>query len=364
MSETTDNVEEATFEELRERFEATIERAVQRNVKGLELANIPAPPVGLTPKEVLYERGTLRLYHYLPRVDEVYRVPVLIVMATTNKGFLFDLTPGQSMVEYMLDRGFDVYMIDWAAPSPEERGLSLADYTQDFIPTCVERVQVESGETDVSIVGYCQGGVLSLIYAATHLDGPLKNLVLFTTPIDFHKMELARVWSDERFMDVDQVVDTLGIIPAEMMTSFFEMLRPAQKVAGQIRLWDQIWDDDFVKSFRVLERWGNEMLPLAGEYYRDTTKELSWRNGLFTGELVVDGKQVDVGKITVPMLHAVAQHDHIVPYEASKPVLELVGSTDTEEILLKGGHVSLVAGPRAIGRLWPRLNEWLSVRSV
>lgn len=368
MSQTTDSApaeaavpDDAT---LSRQIQKMVERAVRRNIKGLELANAPAAPVGLTPKEVLYERGTLRLYHYLPRADELYRVPVLVVMATTNKAYLFDLAPGQSMVEYLLDRGLDVYVIDWEPPTPEERGLTLADYTQDFIPSCVRIVQEDCGEPDVSIIGYCQGGVLSVIYAATHTDGPLKNLVLFTTPVNFHGMRLARAWSDERYLDIDRLVDTLDIIPAEMITAFFDMLRPAQRAAGQIRFLEQLWDDDFVKSYRVLDRWGSEMLPLAGEYYRETTRELMWGNKLYTGELVVAGKPVKLQNITVPVMHAVAEHDHIVPYEASKPLLEMVGSTDKEEILLKGGHVSLVAGPRAIGRMWPRLHQWLAERSV
>lgn len=347
-----------------EQLGITMDRAIKRSARTMELASAGAPAVGPTPKDVLYERGTLRLYHYRPSTDEVYRIPLLLVMATTNRGYLFDLMPGQSMVEFLVDQGFDVYMIDWEAPTPEERSLTLADYSQDFLPTCVQLVQENSGESDISMIGYCQGGVLSLIYAATHLDGPLKNLALFTTPVDQHKMELARIWSDPRFLDVDQVVDTLGNVPAEMISSFFDMLRPAQRTAGQLRYYDNLWDDDFVASYRVLDRWANEMLPLAGAYYRDTTKELMWDNKLFKGELVVGGKTADLKNIEVPILHAVAQHDHIVPYEASKPLMDLVGSTDKKEILLKGGHVSLVAGPRAKTRLWPQIHDWLAERSV
>jgi len=129
-------------------------------------------------------------------------------------------------------------------------------------------------------------------------------------------------------------------------------------------VWEQMWNDEFVKSFRAFERWGNETLPLAGEYLRQTTKELSWGNKLLTGELVVGGRQARLSNITVPVLSAVAEHDHLVPYESSKPLLELVGSTDTQEILLKGGHVSLIAGPNAVRRMWPRLNAWLSERST
>ncbi|MDH3644960.1 MAG: alpha/beta fold hydrolase, partial [Gammaproteobacteria bacterium] len=292
---------------LRQRAQAMVERAIQRNIKGLEFITGPKAPVGLTPKDVIYERGTLRLYHYHPLTDEVYRVPVLLVMATTNKAFVFDLAPGQSMVEFLLKRGFDVFVIDWEPPTPEERGLTLETYTDDFIPACVRRVEEETGEPDLSIIGYCMGGVLSVIYAATHSDGPLKNLACLTTPIDWHKMGLNNVWQDQRYFDVDRLVDTLGIIPADFVTQGFEMQRPAQKVAGQLRVWDQMWNDEFVKSYRVFDRWGNETLPLAGEYLRQTTKELSWGNKLKTGELVVAGKAAELSNITVPMLSVVAE---------------------------------------------------------
>ncbi len=349
---------------LRDRVQAMVQRAIQRNVKGLEYITAPSPPVGLTPKDVVYERGTLRLYHYHPLAEEVYRVPVLLVMATTNKAFVFDLAPGQSMVEFLLKQGFDVFVIDWLPPTPEERSLTLDDYTQDFIPTCVRKVAEISGEPDLSIIGYCMGGVLSVIYAATHAQGPLKNLVCLTTPIDWHQMGLTQVWQDRRYFDVDRLVDTLGVIPADFVTQGFEMQRPAQKVAGQLRVWEQMWNDEFVKSYRVFERWGNETLPLAGEYFRQTTKELSWDNKLFTGELVVGGRPAKLSNITVPALSVVAEHDHLVPYDCSKPLLELIGSTDKAEILLKGGHVSLIAGPNAVRRMWPRLDAWLAERSV
>jgi polyhydroxyalkanoate synthase len=347
-----------------DRARQMVDRAIQRNIKGLNFLAGPPARVGLTPKEVLYERGTLRLYHYLPQADEVYRVPLLLVMATTNKAYVFDLAPGQSMVEYLLKQGFDVYVIDWEPPVPEERSLTLADYTQDFIPTCVSKVLADCGEDEISIVGYCQGGVLSLIYAASHTEGPLKNLACLTTPVDFSEMGLTRLWADEKHFDVDRLVDTLGIVPQDFVRAGFEMLRPAQKTAGQIRVWEQMWNDEFVKSYRAFDRWGNETLPLAGEYFRDTTRELMWGNKLYSGELVVGGRTARLSDIKVPLLTALAEHDHIVSYKASKPLLDLVGSEDKEEILLKGGHVSLIAGPNAARRMWPRLAEWLGERSV
>jgi polyhydroxyalkanoate synthase len=356
--------EAATNEATGARVRAMVARAVQRGVKSFEYATAGPARVGLTPKSTVLSRGTLQLYHYRAQSDEVYRVPVLLVMATTNKAFVFDLLPGQSFVEFLLTHGFDVYVIDWNPPAPEERGLTLEDYTQDFIPTCVRKIRQETGEREVSIIGYCMGGVLSLIYAATHADGPLKNLVCMTTPVDFSKMGLTNVWNDPRYFDVDQVVDTLGVIPADFVRQMFEMQRPAQRLAGQLRLSEQIWNDEFVRSYRAFERWGDETLPLAGEYMRQTTKELSWGNKLMTGDLLVGGREAKLSNIGVPVLSIVAEHDHLAPRDATKPLLDLLSSTDKEEILLKGGHVSLIAGPNAIRRMWPRLERWLAVRST
>ncbi len=347
-----------------ERVQTEIERAIQRSIKGLDYFASPAPAVGPTPKDVVLERGTLHLYHYAPVADEIYRVPILIVMATSNRGYILDLAPGQSFVEYLIGRGYDVYLIDWSPPTAADRELRFEDYTLRFIPECVQRVREDSGVDDVTIIGYCMGGVLSVIYAALHPHERLTNLVCFTTPVDFSRMELFAKWSDRRYFDVDKLVDTTGNVPSELIFTSFEMLRPATRLAGQAQLWENMWDEKFVRSYRAFERWSTDTLPLAGEYFRETIKELIWENRLHKNELVIGGKHADLSAITAPMLHAMAEHDHIVPYEAAKPLIAHVGSRDKEEIVLKGGHVSLVAGPNAVKRLWPRLDAWLSVRST
>lgn len=347
-----------------EQSRVEFERAMQRNIKGLGYFSSPAPALGASPKETLISRGTLRLYHYRPMSDEVYRVPILLVMATTNRGYIFDMVPGQSLVEFLLKAGFDIFMIDWEAPRPEERNLGLDDYVLDFIPTCVSRVMQETGEPDITVVGYCFGGVLSLLWASLNPDPPLKNLVTFTTPVNFKGMEMFQAWSDKRFFDVDRLVDTFGNCPAEMLYSAFDMLRPGGRIAGNIRLWDNMWNDEYVKSFRMFDRWSSDMLPLAGRYFKETTEQLMWDNAIYEGRMEVAGRKVDLADIKVPFLHVVAEHDHIVPYEASKPLVQMIGSTDKQEVILKGGHVSLVAGGNAIKRLWPQLDGWLQERSL
>jgi len=285
-------------------------------------------------------------------------------MATSNRGYILDLAPGQSFVEFMLRSGYDVYLVDWSPPSPDEKRLRFEDYTLDFIPECVKRVRKDSGVKDLTILGYCMGGVLSLLYTALHPKAQPKNLVCFTTPVNFASMELFAKWSDRRYFDVDRLVDTLGNVPAELIFTGFEMLRPASRIAGQLQLWENLGNEDQVKSYRMFEKWSTDTLPIAGEYFRQTVKELIWENSLYKGELTIGGRSANLRNVTAPVFHVVAEHDHIVPYAAAHPLIEQVGSTEREEVMLKGGHISLVAGANAQKRLWPRLDAWLGPRSV
>ncbi len=349
---------------LTERLRLEVERAVQRGLKGIELLGAPPPTVGRTPKTVLHRRGTLELVRYHATTSEVYRVPLLIVMAPTNKAYILDLAPGQSLVEFLLARGYDVYLIDWHPPTDDERELKLENYVLDFIPDCIRRVQQDSGETEVTLVGYCAGGMLSVIYQSLHPQGPIKNLVCFTTPVDFSKMELFRSLADAQHFDVDRFVDSVGVVPADFVVAGFDALRPASRIAGQLRLWDNLWNDQFVKGYRMMERWGNETLPLPGGYFRQTAKELLQKNALHEGTLRIGGQLVDLSRITVPLLHIAAQYDHIVPTACSAPLIESVGSRDKQEVVLPGGHVSIAAGPNAVKRMWPALDSWLQERST
>src|SRR3990170_8806335 len=106
-----------------------VRRNLTRAQRGLDiLLAREEPPVGATPKDVIYSRGTLRLYHYRPVTDEVYRVPVVFIMSLVSKPWILDLTPGQSFIQYMVMQGFDVFMVDWGVPRPEDKKLRFEDY--------------------------------------------------------------------------------------------------------------------------------------------------------------------------------------------------------------------------------------------
>ena len=285
-------------------------------------------------------------------------------MATTNRGYILDLAPGQSFIEFLLGRGYDVFMLEWEAPRPDEKHLGLAEYVFDFVAPAAEDVKRAADQPDFSVIGYCAGGMLSCLYGAAQPDAGMKNLVVFTTPVDFRAMGLFHAWSDRRFFDPDALVAQLGNIPPELIYASFDALRPSSRAAGQLRLWDNMWNDEFVKSYRMFDRWSVDALALPGGYFRDVVKSLFWDNKLADNTLALRGERIDLARITVPFLHVIAEHDHIVPRAASAPLLGLIGSAEKSELVLKGGHVSIAAGANAVRRMWPAVDQFLAGRSI
>jgi len=342
----------------------TIAKAIQRKVPGLDLMAEVAREIGATPKDVIFARGTLKLYHYRAQTDDLYRIPLLLVMSLVSKPYILDLAPGQSFIEHLVQQGFDVYLIDWGIPRDEHKHLRFDDYVTDFIPQCVEKVQADSGETDINIIGYCLGGVLATCYAALHTDGPLKNLAVFATPINSDGMELHKKLMESEGFDVDLLVDKLGNVPPEIVSASMQILRPLQKAAGQMTLLNNLEDEAFVKAHLRMTQWGADQIPFPGETFRQMANDFILGNKIVKGEFELAGKKVKLKRIKVPFLHVVAEHDHIVPYASSKDLVNQVGSKDKREWLIKGGHVSLVAGRNAVTRMWPQLDSWLAERSV
>lgn len=315
-----------------------------------------------TPKELIYARDTMRLYHYLPQTDDVYRVPLLLIMSLVSKPYVFDLTSGQSLIEHLVRAGFDVYLADWGTPRSEHKDVSIEDYVAEWIPDFIAQVQRHSGERDLSLLGYCLGGMLTTLYAALEPEGPLKNLVLLTTPINGEGMELMRQLA--RGLDADKIVEMFGNVPQSVIQAGFQVQRPLQKAAGSFTLMNNAADRDFIKSTLRLVRWGEEALPVTGATFLQLHRDIFIKNKIIRGEFELRGRKVNLGDIRIPVVHILAQHDHVVPYAASGDVVRLVGSTDKQEWVIKGGHVSVVAGLGAVTRTWPQLVDWLAPRSV
>jgi polyhydroxyalkanoate synthase len=324
--------------------------------------------VGVTPRETIFSQGTLKLHHFVPQADAVYRVPVLIVTSLVNQPYILDLVPGQSMVEHLLKQGFDIYMIEWGRPRREHTALTLEDHVLDRLPRCVERVLQRSGEEQLSMIGYCVGGLLSVLYAALHapdskVSGPIKNLVCMAAPVNSDGLESLKAWMGEGF-DEEALLEHYGNVPADWVQNTLRALRPFGKVAGAMNLLNQIDNEEVVRSNLRMGKWETDNIPFPGGVFRQMVRDFLRGNKLVQGEWVLGGRRVDLSRIKVPFLHLLAADDHITPYAAARDLVRMVAGEDKQEIVVKGGHVGLVAGRGAQTRMWPALEGWLAPRSV
>ena len=193
-------------------------------------------PIAQTPKELVWTLNKAKLYRYTPVVPQQERhpVPLLLIFALMNRPYILDLRPGHSFVEFMLTRGFDVYLLDWGAPGLEDKHLKFDDYTMEYMPRAIRKVKALSGSEEFSMLGWCIGAILTTIYASMRPDDGLRNLILLTAPLDFSKKQeltFAR-WTDEKYFDVEKVLATFGNMPGEMIDYGAKSLKPVRTTSA------------------------------------------------------------------------------------------------------------------------------------
>jgi polyhydroxyalkanoate synthase subunit PhaC len=141
-------------------------------------------------------------------------------------------------------------------------------------------------------------------------------------------------------------------------------LRPFGKLAGAANLLNNIDRDDTVRSNLRMGKWESDNIPFPGGVFRQMVNDFLRGNKLVKGTWQIGGQRAKLANIKQPLLHLLAQDDHITPYASASDLVKLAGSRDKQEIVVKGGHVGLVAGRGAETRMWPALNDWLAPRSV
>ena len=221
-----------------------------------------------------------------------------------------------------------------------------------------------SGQPAFSLLGYCQGGTLSTLYAATHPEMPLQNLILLTTPIDFADAGLYTAWLDPAHFNVDRVVDTFALVPSTFMDAGAKLLKPLQNYYGPyMTLLDKLDDERFVASWQVMDRWVNEGVPFPAAAYRQWVRDFYQGNKLAQGTLTMRGKPVALSQIRCNLLNVYAELDHIVLPCQATVLLDKVASQDKQQLPVRAGHVGVVAGRAAKRDFFPKLDAWLAARS-
>jgi len=320
--------------------------------------------VGTTPREVTYREDKLLVLRYESEAEKRYRTPLLVVFALVNRPYILDLLPHKSVVRQFLNRGFDVFLVDWGVPSEGDKHLSVEDYIERYLHNVVRHVCDLTGVERISLLGYCMGGTMSAMYAALHQE-LIRNLILLAAPIDFSPREsLLSVWADERYFDVDKVLDVFGNAPPQWLQSSFLMLKPVSNLIEKyLNFYEKMEDEKFLEEFFAMETWINDNIPVAGETFRQFVKYCFQQNLLVAGKFPVGGQKVNLAHITCPVLNLMATNDHLVPCGQSLPFNDLVGSTDRQAILFDAGHIGMSVGSKAQKELWPKACDWLAVRS-
>lgn len=324
------------------------------------LLNLGDPQSDTTSKELIYQEDKMQLYHYQPLAKKICKIPTLIIYALVNRQYMMDIQQDRSVIKNLLELGLDLYIIDWGYPTAQDKYITLDDYIDVYIENAVDEVLKSSGADKVNIIGVCQGGTLSVIYAALN-PHKVKNLVTMVAPVDFEAGEEAGLlfkWGKE--MNIDNMVDAFGVIPGELLNGGFDMLKPFQLMINKyVGIVDNLDNPENAANFVRMEKWILDSPDQAGEAFRKYIKDLYQENRLIKGTLDIGGRKVDLQKITMPVLTVYGENDHIVPPSSTIPLNDYVGSTDKELSAFPVGHIGMYVSTKSQKLIAPKIAGWL-----
>ena len=338
-----------------------------------------------TPNEVIYSEGIMKLRYY-PHTDTTpfelddeqvtptkqhHRVPVLLVPPLGVFGWIYDLMAERSWVRFLNARGFEVYLLDWGAPSKENSDLNLETYVNQWYKNAVEEVHKHSGSEKISLVGYCMGGLLTLLYAGAHGHGNIENIVTIATPIDFHKNQiqgkfLSLVDKVTKKMPLNKLeVDSSSFhVPGDVLAVIFKATNPLAGVYSYFDLIRNLSDREYIKAHLTTKEWFTNMADYPGATVQQLALKFSIRNQLASGIVPLTDHLADFSKIDANFLGFAGDTDVIVGIEAAEKIMDLVSSKDKSFQVVPGGHAGVFAGGKAKQHTWTITADWLAERSA
>ena len=185
---------------------------------------------------------------------------------------------------------------------------TLETYVDDYVPPAVEAV---GGE--VTLMGYCMGGLLALLSVARHPELAVRNLVTIATPVDFDPLWASTALVKEGRLEPEVLLDETGNVPPDAVATGFRMLTPTADLVQYATLWQNLWNDEYVDGYQAMAQWAGDHVPFPGGVMKQLVEQLVRRNALVDGSLRLGGSDVDLGAIRCPLLNVIAAFDHIVP---------------------------------------------------
>jgi polyhydroxyalkanoate synthase len=327
--------------------------------------------IGTAPKEEVWRSDKVVLYRYEATAERKLKTPLLIVFSLVGRYTIVDLQEDRSMVRNLLKLGVDVFVIDWGSPSRADRYLTMGDYINDYLDGAIDAIKKVDNVSKVNLLGICEGGTFSLCYAALHPQN-VENLILMVTPVDFHARDanepvshgLINLWTQNlKGDDIDEMMDVHGVLSGELMGFIFTSMNPVRNTLKyNLDLLDVTDDKKKFLNFLRMEKWIADRPHHPGEVAKQWVKDLYQRNCLVANRLCIDTENLELPKVTMPVLNIFARDDHIIPTAMTRGLGQHVGSKDYSELELPAGHMGIFVSGKTQNVLANSLADWLFAR--
>jgi len=307
--------------------------------------------VAATPGEIVYRNELIELIRYNPTTDTLHPEPVLIIPAWIMKYYILDLSPHNSLVKHLLDQGFTVYMISWKNPTSADRDLGMDDYLRLGAQAATDMVRTTNPGQKIHAVGYCLGGTLLSILAATaagNNNDSFKTLTLFAAQVDFTDPgELSLFIDESQVSFLEDMMWHQGYLDARQMAGAFQLLRSNDLI------WSRLVHDYLMgqrSPMSDLMAWNADSTHLPYRMHSEYLRRLFLDNDLAAGRYCVNGRRIALTDIRVPVFAVGTERDHVAPWK-SVFKLNLLLDTDVTFLLTSGGHnAGIVSEPGRKGR--------------